>query len=493
MIANPVLPGFHPDPSWVRIDGWTWCVTSTFAWLPGLPVYRSRDLATWEAMPPVLADPGVLDLAGCACDDGLYAPGIRHDGRRFLLACTLVQRQQQRFRNFLCTSEDPARGWSAPVWLPEGIGRIDPTPFVAPDGGLWLVLNDLPSTTANHGANREIRAWRLDPDSPQPVDGPHVLWHGALVGASTPEAPRLFFRDGWYWLLIAEGGTGGTHAVTMARSRELTGPYTGCPANPLLTHRHLGPRVDVQCVGHADLLEWDDGSWWGCCLAERQPDGRRVIGRETWITPVDWPAGSWPVFAPGSGRLPPRVPAPTATDAPAAPTAGDPVHGWLALRDWPQRLATVRSRESVRLAARAVAIDDRQAAPALLARRITAPTGGWTVELVPEGDAIAGVLLYSTDGAWVRIALRAGQAVVEDAKGAVLASAPLPLPARLRWRWSPTESVAELADGAAWRTLATVATATWARPVFAGAVVAVSAEGATGAVAVRVLAADGVA
>jgi xylan 1,4-beta-xylosidase len=395
VIVNPILPGFHPDPSAVRVEGWVYLVCSTFAWLPGLPVYRSRDLRNWEKLPPVFAAPGSLDLLGCACDDGLYAPGIRHDGHRFLVACTVVRRDLQRFRNFLCTSEDPSKGWSSPVWLPEDMGRIDPTPFVDDDGRVYLVLNDLPSTVDKRQYSRELRVWELDRDSLLPIGSPRVLWHGALIGAGTPEAPRLFKRGGWYYLLIAEGGTGDCHAVTMARSRSLTEPFIGCPANPLLTHRHLGPNEPIRCVGHADLFPWEGDDWWACCLAERRPGVRLRPGRETWLAPVHWPEGEWPVFAPGAGRLHECV---QISGSGPETSAAPPVAGWLALRSQPAQHGIAEDGDDLFLPARAATWDDRNAAPSLVGRRITTLSGHWTARLTTQDRPDSfGVMIYCTE------------------------------------------------------------------------------------------------
>ena len=474
-VTNPVLPGFHPDPSWVRVDGWTYLVTSTFAWLPGLPVVRTRDFITWEALPPVIDAAALPDLRDHGCDDGLYAPGLRHDGRRFILACTVVHRSRQRFRNFLCTSEDPTRGWSAPVWLPEDMGRIDPTPFIDDDGSLWLVLNDRPSTDGHHGANREIRLWRLDPATLQPVEGPWVLWHGALVGVSTPEAPRLFRRDGWYWLLIAEGGTGANHAVTMARSRVITGPYEGCPANPLLTHRHLGPGAPVQCVGHADLIAHEDDSWWAACLAERWSVGHRWLGRETWILPVAWPPGDgWPVFAPGEGRLPAAVTVPGPERAPS------PVEdGWIGLRGHPGLIAAELGPDRGRLPARTDHWDEPAGIPALVARRLTAHAGRWEMTLEREGAATAVLLLFTSDRRWIALRWDGAEVVLVDAAGREHGRAPCTAAGAVMALAWDDQGIHARVDG---DPLGTAPVAALEGPVFAGAVAAVVALGPSGAV-----------
>ncbi|MCC5840924.1 MAG: family 43 glycosylhydrolase [Opitutales bacterium] len=481
MIFNPVLRGFHPDPSWVRVGEWTYLVTSTFAWLPGLPVYRSRDLCQWDPLPPVIPDNTVLDFRGLACDDGLYAPGIRHDGRRFLLTCTLVDRRKQRFVNFVCTSVDPAEGWSRPVLLPESIGRIDPTPFVDEDGSLWLVLNDLPVAEHAHGGTRSIQLWKLDTETFQPIKGPYLLWHGSMVGAATAEAPRLFRKDGWYWLMIAEGGTGPNHSVTMARSREITGPYASCPANPLLTHRHLGRREPIQCVGHADLMQRADGSWWACCLAERRVEGCRLLGRETWLLPVAWEGSDWPLFAPGQGRLSSTV------DFPGNPSAPpQPKNQWLSLRTAPESLTEEVHSEKPFLRAQPHAWDDTEQAPALIGQRIREHEGRWRVELTPEAGVTAyGIAIFCNDQEWLSLGISGGKLSLMNAKGNLFGSGDIPPsgPAVMELLWNPVSVSARVRVGDIQLSFPDAAPMNgFAHPGFAGGVLAVWARGTEGGV-----------
>ncbi|TVR44921.1 MAG: hypothetical protein EA402_05610 [Planctomycetota bacterium] len=491
-VDNPALPGFHPDPSWVWHDGWIYLTASTFAWLPGLPVYRSRDLRQWQSLPPAIGPGPDLETTDWACDDGLYAPGLRHDGRRFILACTAVHRKSQHFRNFICTSEDPCQGWSQPVWLPEDLGRIDPTPFCDEDGSLYVVLNDLPTSANHHGATREIRCWQLDPESFQPCAGPWVLWHGALVGAATPEAPRLFRRDDWYYLLIAEGGTGDNHAVTMARSRQIQGPYEGCPANPLLTHRHLGRDEPIRCVGHADLLVTDEGSWWGCCLAERQPQRRRFIGRETWLFPVAWPAGeAWPCLCPDSGRLASSFsPTLVSEDRPLAQAAlpAQTGAGWIALCDWPEHLASGLDGPEISLTARAVSIDAVGEKPSLLGRRISQDQGCWCGWLSASHPELRhGLILYWREGHWIGVELRDGCLRVRDGRGQEHCSISLDGEDYISLAWKGHRLSCDIGQGPddLCRIMSDVPLDQHAAPLFAGAVAAVWAEGDEGTVQLR--------
>lgn len=454
MIANPILPGFHPDPSWVRVNGAVYLTASTFGWLPGLPIYRSPDLAAWEALPAACGPSSGIDLLGCECDDGLYAPGLRHDGKRFLLTCTVVRRKTQQFRNFIMTSEDPAQGWHEPIWLPDDLGRIDPTPFIDSNGSVYVVLNDHPSTDRHYGAGREIRLWQLDPDHLQPIAGPWVLWHGHAVAASTPEAPRLFQRGDWYYLIIAEGGTGHHHAVTVARSRSVTGPYESCPGNPRLTHRHLGPNEPIQSVGHADLIEWEGQDWWSCVLAEFTGNSRNIIGRQTALCPVNWPRDDWPTFSPGIGKLKSRV------DTPGTQQHW-PDSGWLALRRQPADAASFHG-EVINIAAGPSDWDDSRLQPALIGRRITDDSGTWQATC----SGFGGIGLYTTNGAWVRIRRQNDTVRVESARK-ILSEVPVKsVTVHMRIVWTPEHTMIFVNE----MKLCEVGSEVWSRPIFAGAV-----------------------
>jgi xylan 1,4-beta-xylosidase len=301
--TNPILPGFHPDPSICRVGDDYFLVTSTFEYFPGLPLHHSRDLVHWRPIGHVLDRPSQLPLDGVRPSGGLYAPAIRHHDGRFYLTCTLVDGTAGS-GHFVVTAEDPAGPWSEPVWLP-GAG-IDPSPFVDDDGTAWFVANR-PVTQPRFRGHTEIWLRRFDLDALSLVGDEHVLWDGALEGGVWSEGPHLFRRGPWYYLVTAEGGTHLDHAVMVARSREVTGPYESCPWNPALTHRHLGRHHPVAAVGHSDLVETQHGDWWAVMLAIRLAGGiHHNLGRETFLAPVVW-EDDWPVLAPGEGHLPEQV------------------------------------------------------------------------------------------------------------------------------------------------------------------------------------------
>lgn len=310
---NPVLPGFHPDPSICRVGDEFFVVTSTFEYFPGLPVHRSRDLVEWRLAGHAVHREEQLDLSTVPASGGLFAPTIRHHGGRFFVACTLVG-GEGRQGGFIVTATDPAGPWSDPSWIDEAPG-IDPSLLFDDDGRAWWCGTRL----ADPGAwpeQTEVWVRELDLTTMSLVGDEHVVWRGAVEGAVWAEGPHLYRRGGEVLLVASEGGTERHHAVSAARGASPVGPFAGSKANPLLTHRHLGGELDVANVGHADLVDDGRGGWWATVLATRRLplDGERVDalqGRETWLVPVSFEDG-WPVFAPGHGRLADEVEVPWA-------------------------------------------------------------------------------------------------------------------------------------------------------------------------------------
>ncbi|WP_150461429.1 glycoside hydrolase family 43 protein [Nesterenkonia ebinurensis] len=317
-ISNPLLPGCYPDPSICRAGNWYYLVTSTFEMWPGLPIFRSRDLANWEQIGHVIDRPAQMTFDGVESSRGLFAPTIRHHNGTFYLVCTRVGAPDAPHHgNFLVTAEDPAGDWSEPRWLRDEHGTpvdgIDPSIFFADDDRIWL-HGTRPAPTPEWEGQTEVWLREYDPDRGL-VGAEHIIWTGAMRGAVWAEGPHLFERSGRFYLLAAEGGTEFHHAVCIARSEAVTGPYEGSRANPVLTHRHLGHPghgrgPEVVGVGHADLVEAPDNSWWAVLLGMRTYGGYHYnLGRETFLVPVEWQDG-WPVFAPDEGRVPAVVEVP---------------------------------------------------------------------------------------------------------------------------------------------------------------------------------------
>lgn len=316
LVRNPILPGCHPDPSICRVGDDYYVVTSTFEYWPGLPIFHSTDLVNWRQIGAVVTRPDQLDFTGIPSSGGLYAPTIRHHDGLFWVVCTLVdQRHPGHGGNFLMTASDPAGPWSDPIWL--AADGIDPSLFFDDDGRVWM-HGTRPAREPRWHDQTEVWVREYDRDERALVGQEHVIWHGALEGVVWAEGPHIYRVNGTYYLIAAEGGTEFHHAISVARASSVTGPYVGSRANPVLTHRHLGEASDVFGVGHADLVEASDGSWWALLLGMRAATSglRAVCGRETFLVPVAWQDG-WPVFAPGEGRVPTEVAVPFAAQPPA--------------------------------------------------------------------------------------------------------------------------------------------------------------------------------
>ena len=270
-IINPVLPGFYPDPSICEAKGYYYLVCSSFSYVPGLPVFRSKNLVTWEQIGNVIDRSEQLDFTGAGVSRGLFAPTIRYYDEKFYCICTQVD----KLGNFFVTADKPEGPWSNPIPI-EGAEGIDPSLFFDDDGTSWYI-GTRPETGKLLGQSKGI-------------------WRGALRDCVWPEGPHIYKINGIYYLIHAEGGTGPDHAVCVARCETIDGEWKGKPSNPILTHRHLGSTAGIRNVGHADLV-CAEGKWWMCCLASRPygEPGKRVcnMGRETFLVPVRWEDG-WP-------------------------------------------------------------------------------------------------------------------------------------------------------------------------------------------------------
>lgn len=297
---NPILPGFYPDPSICRVGEDFYIINSSFEYFPGLPVFHSRDLVHWRQLGHVLDRPEQLNLDGIRPSGGLYAPTIRYHDGTFFVINTLVDGKEHS-GNFIVTASDPAGPWSLPTWLEDAPG-IDPSLFFDDDGRAWYVGNNHDFEGYYHG-HCVIWLQELDLSTLQLTGEKTILWDGALRNAIFAEGPHIYKIDGSYYLMIAEGGTGHNHAVTIARGDNIRGPYEVDPRNPILTHRHLGLDFPIVGTGHADLVQTQYGEWWMVLLAMRPYDGYFYnLGRETFLTPVNWEDG-WPIVSPGHGQV----------------------------------------------------------------------------------------------------------------------------------------------------------------------------------------------
>ncbi|KAL4873734.1 glycosyl hydrolase [Aspergillus spectabilis] len=292
--ANPILPGWHSDPSCTFVaeeDNTFFCTTSSFLTFPGIPIYASKDLLNWKLVSHVVTRPTQVPEIGNSTSqtqqDGLWASTIRYrKGKFYLLTSYVSMYPDFGFQGLLFTTENiySDKAWSEPLRFE--IGDIDPDIFWENEiayisyAGVSQTTLDL-ETGATGPSNR--------------------IWNG--TGAGLPEGPHIYKRDGWYYLCIGEGGTELGHQQVIARSKNVTGPFEGYGGNPILTNTNTTEYF--QTVGHADLFQDGNGNWWGVALATRSGPAWRIypMGRETVLFPVTWKEGEWPILEPVQGRM----------------------------------------------------------------------------------------------------------------------------------------------------------------------------------------------
>lgn len=333
VIRNPILRGFNPDPSIVRVGDDYYIAVSTFEWFPGVQIHHSRDLKNWRLLSRPLTRASQLNMLGDPDGCGLWAPCLTHAGGRFWLIYTDVKRYGRTtvggasgaslrdFHNYLVTAETIDGPWSDPVYL--NSSGFDPSLFHDDDGRKWLV-NQLWDHRPGKNRFAGIVLQEYSAAEGRLVGARKVIFEGTAAGLT--EAPHLYKRDGWYYLVTAEGGTGWNHTMTMARSRTIDGPYELHPDAYVLTSRDK-PHVALQRAGHADLVETQDGDTYAVYLCGRPlPNrGRCTLGRETAIQKLVWGEDGWPRTLDGSGDPTLETPAPNLAEQswPTAPARED--------------------------------------------------------------------------------------------------------------------------------------------------------------------------
>jgi xylan 1,4-beta-xylosidase len=317
-IHNPILPGFNPDPSIVRVGDDYYIATSTFEWFPGVQIHHSRDLVHWRLLTRPLRRASQLNMLGDPDSCGIWAPCLTHADGLFYLIYTDVKRYGRTTQagstgaslrdthNYLVTSGEIDGEWSDPVYL--NSTGFDPSFFHDDDGRKYL-LNMLWDHRPGRNRFSGIALQEYSVQERKLVGPSHLIFQGTPLGFT--EGPHLYKREGYYYLLTAEGGTGWGHAVTMARSRVLTGPYELHPDGQVLTSRHR-PDIELQRAGHADLVETQAGHTYLVHLCGRpiRNRGRCTLGRETAIQPMTWSADGWLRTADGKGLAYSEVAAP---------------------------------------------------------------------------------------------------------------------------------------------------------------------------------------
>jgi len=308
---NPILQGCYPDPAITRKGDDYYMVCSSFAMFPGVPVFHSKDLVNWTDLGGVLNDVTQFDPHDTGISAGVYAPGITYNPHNdtFYMIVTAFS---GGLNNIIVKTKDPKKGWGNPIKL--GFGGIDPCIFFDDNGKGYIVHNDAPDKGKElYNGHRVIKIWEYDVENDKVILGSDkIVVDGGVDLAKRPiwiEAPHLYKKDGKYFLMCAEGGTGGNHSEVVFKSDSPKGPFIPAPSNPILTQRYF-PRDranKVDWAGHADLVKGPGDKYYGVFLAVRPNEKNRVnTGRETFILPVDW-SGEFPVFENGLIPLEPKL------------------------------------------------------------------------------------------------------------------------------------------------------------------------------------------
>lgn len=477
--ANPMLQGFYPDPSILRVGGDYYLVNSTFAWFPGMPIFHSRDLVHWTQIGNAIDRSSQLDLAKTNMGLGLYAPDISfHDGI-FYIVNTCVGCGG----TFVITAGNPAGPWSDPVFLPDLDGAIDPSIFFDTDGKAWIVNNGPPPEKPRYEGHRALWLQQFDFRRMKTVGPREVLVDGGVHPEQNPiwiEAPHIFRKDRFYYLIAAEGGTAEQHSEVVFRSDKVTGPYVPLASNPILTQRDLpnDRPLPITSTGHAQFVETPKGEWWAVFLGVRPYDQANNFntGRETFMLPVRWKDG-WPRITNPGQLVPWVVKAPNLLRQAKgpAPLNGDftlreefdspklPLY-WMMLRN-PQGHWWRITNGRLQLDPRPVALGD-DGNPSLIARRQQHQNATATTKLRfhPADDgAEAGLVAMQSDEYYYFIGIGSdrGRPVVRvrrrtGADQSTLAEASLPGTDPVQLRISahgPSYDFAWSSDGRHWQTL----------------------------------------
>ena len=303
-LVNPILTGFYPDPSIVRVGPDYYLISSTFSYFPGIPVFHSKDLKNWKQIGNVIDRTSQLDFMGEPMTRGLFAPAISYNNGTYFVTCTDIDHDG----NFVVIAKNAAGPWSNPVKIPQVRG-IDPSLYFDDNGKAYILYNsDAPGNKPLYSGHRTIRMYEFDPVNLKVVGEEKQLVNGGVDLSKKPvwiEAPHIMKRFGWYYLYAAEGGTSVNHSEVVLRSKEVWGPYIPYEKNPILTQRGLpADRKDpITSTGHAQFVDGPDGKTYAIFLAVRPYEGDFYnTGRETFIAPVEW-IDEWPVINPNSKEV----------------------------------------------------------------------------------------------------------------------------------------------------------------------------------------------
>ncbi|MDF2614825.1 MAG: hypothetical protein K0S71_2611 [Clostridia bacterium] len=290
LVKNPVLKGFNPDPSLLRVGEDYYIATSTFEWFPGVCIHHSKDLVNWEIAAYALTDDTELDMTGIDMACGIWAPNLTYSEGLFYLAYTIVYTNRARYKdtfNFLVTAPSVQGPWSKPIPLSKS--GFDPSIFHDDDGRKYLV-----NMTIDHRADTirfsGIDVQEYDPKNKVLLGNPVRVSRGTAIGTS--EGPNVMKHNGYYYLVLAEGGTEFNHCATVLRSKSIWGPYAENPHNPII--KSAGQEnCQLARAGHAQVIQGKDGNWYMAHLCSRPIDKCSILGRETAIQNVEWTADGW--------------------------------------------------------------------------------------------------------------------------------------------------------------------------------------------------------
>ena len=422
MIRNPILPGFNPDPCICRKGEDYYLAVSTFEWFPGIPVYHSRDLKHWELYTHVLTDDEAVDLKNLPSAKGIWAPCLTYCEQEdlFYVIYGVMNSMNARYfdvDNFLITARDIRGPWSEPVYLHSS--GFDASILHDDDGKKYIVSLEW-ETREGYEKPGFISLAEYDPKAKEIVGYPKKIWCGG-TDRGCIEAPHLTKRKGFYYIMCAEGGTGYNHCVTMGRSQNVWGPYTGDPKNPIVTSvpknsyerhdadhlkpKYFNPDAPLQKCGHGSYVDLPNGETYLVHLCARPfvPELRCTLGRETAIQKMQWTKDGWLRMADGSCLAKEQVPEPSLPEVPMpqVPDFDDfdePELGnwYYAPRNMPQTFADLKARPGyVRLRGQESRTSLNRVS--ILARKLTGVYGRVTtkMEFTPEiYQHSAGLILY---------------------------------------------------------------------------------------------------
>ena len=315
---NPILQGCYPDPAITRKGDDFYMVCSSFAMFPGVPIFHSKDLVNWTDLGGVLNNVNEFNPHDTGISQGVYAPGITYNPHNdtFYMIVTAFS---GGLGNIIVKTKDPMKGWGSPIKL--GFEGIDPCIFFDDNGKGYVVHNDAPDKGKElYNGHRVIKVWEYDVAADKVIPGTDkIIVDGGVDLSKKPiwiEAPHLYKKDGRYYLMCAEGGTGGNHSEVIFVSDNPKGPFKPSSNNPILTQRYFPKdRANkVDWAGHADLVLGPDNKYYGVFLGVRPNEKDRVnTGRETFMLPVDW-SGTFPVFENGLVPMEPKLKMPNGVE-----------------------------------------------------------------------------------------------------------------------------------------------------------------------------------